>query len=76
MLTFKDEKELQSYLKENLLGVEDARKITGQSTVAFNQSVATGKLIPFYYNETVNGRIQNKLFLKSDLEHYRDNKRK
>lgn len=75
MLTFKNNDELQRYLKENLLPSENARVITGQSTPAFNQSVAIGRLTPFYSTQTENGRIQNKLFLKSDLEHYKDNKR-
>lgn len=75
MLEFKDNIELQEYLKENLFPREEARLITGQSLAGFNQAVATGRLIPFYSTVSENGRIQNKLFLKSDLEHYRDNKR-
>lgn len=75
MIKFESHEELQTYLKKNLLPMEEARKITGQSVSAFTQSVATGKLIPYYQTTNESGRVQNKLFLKSDLEEYRKSKR-
>lgn len=75
MISFENKKELQDYLTKNLLPMEEARKITGQSVSGFNQSVALEKVVPFYQTVTASGRVQNKLFLKSELEEYRDNKR-
>lgn len=74
-MNIQNNEDLKIYLKNNLFPMEEARKITEQSTSAFLQSVATNKLIPFYQTINESGRIQNKLYLKSDLEEYRDNKR-
>lgn len=66
--------ELQNFLKENLLTKSDAVKITNQSINAFNQSIKTGMIKPFYESD---GSTASKvrLYLKSDLESYRDRKR-
>lgn len=70
-----NKKDLQNYLKENLLPMEEARKVTDQSLSSFNSAVASGRIVPFYQTESEAGRIQNKLYLKSELEEYKKNKR-
>ena len=75
MVNIQSEDELREYLKNNLFPMEEAKLITEQSTSSFLQSVAAGKLVPFYQTTSPKGRSQNKLFIKSELEEYRDNKR-
>lgn len=70
-----NETELKEFLANNLLPMEEARKITDQSISSFNQSVATNRITPFYQTVNKSGRVQNKLYLKSDLEEYYRNKR-
>lgn len=64
-----DEQELQLWMENNLFGRETACQITDQSPRSFTQSVATKKLLAFFESQRV------KLYLKSDLELYRKNKR-
>ncbi|WP_245828910.1 hypothetical protein [Salipaludibacillus agaradhaerens] len=65
--------EIKKWIEENLCLQDEARKITDQSVTGFNQSVATRKVVPFVeFGET----RKTRLYLKSDLEHYRANKRK
>lgn len=65
----------KEWLKENLVGKEQASIITGQSLRAFNQSVYRGLIEPFFEIEG-NTRTNVRLYLKSDLETYKANKRK
>lgn len=65
----------KEWLKENLVGKEQAYLITGQSRSAFNQSVNRGLIEPFFEIEG-NTRTNMRLYLKSDLETYKANKRK
>ncbi|MGC4378426.1 hypothetical protein WD019_16095 [Fictibacillus sp. Mic-4] len=59
--------EIKKWIKNNLVMQEEARQITGQSVSAFNQSVATGKIIPFIeFGES----RKTRLYLKADLEEY------
>lgn len=73
-IEFEDMEDLQSFINESLLTKSEAAKITGQSPVAFNQSVSLGAIKPFYESTGV-GSAKVKLYLKSDVEHYRDTKR-
>lgn len=66
---------IQKWMKENLLTKNEAAVITGQSTQAFNQSVRSGKIQPFYESTGI-GPAKVNLYLKSDIEYYRDHKRK
>lgn len=75
-MTSKAELEKQkTWLKENLVGKEQAILITDQSMTAFNQSVKRGLIEPFYEIEG-STRTKIRLYLKSDLETYKANKRK
>ncbi|BCJ86436.1 hypothetical protein [Effusibacillus dendaii] len=64
--------EIKKWIKDNLVMQDKARTITGQSVSAFNQSVATGGIVPFvefgYARKT-------RLYLREDLEEYAKNKR-
>lgn len=64
--------EIKKWIEENLIMQDEARRITGQSVSAFNQSVATGKIEPFV--EFGEAR-KTRLYLRSDLEEYAKNKR-
>lgn len=75
MLIFESNDELKIFLEENLLPINEARLLTKQSTPAFNQAVANGLIVPFYKTITESGKVINKLYLRSELELYRDNKR-
>ncbi|MGC4375941.1 hypothetical protein WD019_03215 [Fictibacillus sp. Mic-4] len=62
-----DIKEIKKWIEDNLVMQEEARSITGQSVSAFNQSVATRKIIPFVEFGEVR---KTRLYLRSDLEEY------
>ncbi|GIN60111.1 hypothetical protein J27TS8_01040 [Robertmurraya siralis] len=64
--------EIKQWIEENLVMQDTARKITGQSVTGFNQSVATGKIMPFV--EFGEGR-KTRLYLRAGLEEYAKNKR-
>lgn len=72
--TFSELNEIQKWISENLLTKSEAAAITGQSLTGFNQSVAIGKIAPFYVSSGT-GSSKVKLYLRSDIEHYRDTKR-
>lgn len=74
-LEFKNIEDLQEYINSNLLTKNEAAEITGQSITGFNQSVKLGYVKPFYESS---GKTSSKvrLYLKSDLEKYRENKQK
>ena len=59
---------VKTFMNENLLTKKEAMAITGQSLSAFDQSVATGKLAPFF--EKGEGRSTVRLYLKEDVERY------
>lgn len=63
-----DINEIKNFMHENLLTKKEAMEITGQSLSAFDQSVATGKLVPFF--EKGKGRSTVRLYLKNDVERY------
>ncbi|CAI3400830.1 hypothetical protein [uncultured Enterococcus sp.] len=66
---------LQQFLQENLLTRDSASQITKQSTRAFEQSVNTHIIQPFY-SVNKNGRQIFKLYLKQEMEAYAQSKRK
>ncbi|EUJ16522.1 hypothetical protein [Listeria aquatica] len=66
-------KSVQDFMYKNLVSKNEARKITGQSYEAFSQSVKNGWILPFF--ESGSGTRKVRLYLKSDLEEYRNNKR-
>ncbi|MHC5215179.1 hypothetical protein ACYSNR_00820 [Enterococcus sp. LJL128] len=67
--------DIQTWMKNNLVNKEQGREITGQSKQAFSQSVRLGYINPFFEIEGSTS-TNVKLFLKSDLEDYRDKKRR
>ncbi len=66
---------LKQFLQENLLTRDNASQITKQSTRAFEQSVNTHIIQPFY-SVKKNGRQIFKLYLKQEMETYAQSKRK
>lgn len=65
--------EIKKWIEENLVMQDEARKITGQSISAFNQSIQTGRIKPFVeFGET----RKTRLYLRSELEEYAKNKKK
>lgn len=65
--------DIKKWINENLVMQDEARQITEQSVSAFGQSVSTGKLIAFVeFGE----KRKTRLYLKRDLEEYKNNKRK
>lgn len=66
--------QIKQWINDNLVMQDEARQITEQSVSAFNQSVATGKIMPFVEFES--GKRTIRLYFRSDLERYRKNKRK
>lgn len=68
-----NKEEIKHWIDENLVMQDEAMTITGQSKSAFNQSVATGRIIPFV--EFGEAR-KTRLYLRSDLEEYAKNKKK
>lgn len=67
-----NKEDIRKWINENLMLRDEAIKITDQSMSAFGQSVSTGKIKPFV--EFGNKR-KTRLYLKSDLEKYRKNKK-
>ncbi|EMF0536472.1 hypothetical protein H6231_002831 [Enterococcus hirae] len=65
---------LKKYLDDNLLTKDEASIITNQSEGAFNQSVRTNIIQPFFSKEK-NGRTVFKLYLKTEMIDYRKTKR-
>lgn len=64
--------EIKQWIEDNLVMLEQAREITGQSVSGFTQSVQNGKIEPFVeFGES----RKTRLYLKSDLEEYAKNKR-
>lgn len=67
--------ELQTFLYDNLLTKTEAAKVTGQSINAFSQAVKYGVIKPFFESEgSTSSKVR--LYLKSDLEEYRNRKQK
>ncbi|MGX7195179.1 hypothetical protein [Enterococcus olivae] len=67
--------ELQEFMKNNLLKKQDAMKVTNQSAQAFTNAERAGMFKPFYETDgTTSSKV--KLYLRSDIEEYADNKRK
>ena len=65
--------EIKKWINENLVMQDEAREITGQSVSAFNQSLQTGKISPFVeFGE----KRKTRLYLKSDMQEYAENKKK
>lgn len=66
--------DLHAYMKENLLNKQQAMKITDQRAGAFMQAEKSGMFSPFFETD---GKTASKvkLYLKSDMEEYRKNKR-
>jgi len=52
---------------------DEARQITGQSVSGFNQSVATGRIVPFV---EFGDKRKTRLYIRVELEEYAKNKRK
>jgi hypothetical protein len=67
-----DKEKIRRWIQDNLVMQDEARRITGQSVSGFNQSVQTGRIIPFV--EFGDAR-KTRLYLRSDLEEYAKNKR-
>lgn len=65
--------DIKKWINENLVMQDEARQITEQSVSAFGQSVSTGRIMSFVeFGE----KRKTRLYLKSDLEEYKNNKRK
>lgn len=61
--------QIQQWAKKNLVTRQQAAKITGQSYVAFSQTIKTGKIKPFLeFGDS--GPSIVRLYLKSDIEEY------
>lgn len=70
-----DQQEIKNWMEKNLVGKDEGAKITEQSKVGFSQSVKMGKIVPFF--ETNGSTSSNiRLYLKSDLEYYRDTRQR
>lgn len=65
--------DIKDWIENNLVMQSEAFEITGQSKTAFNQSVSTGRVIPFVEFGEVR---KTRLYLKSDLEKYAKNIRR
>ncbi|MDW5525199.1 hypothetical protein R6Z02_15710 [Carnobacterium maltaromaticum] len=70
-----NDKDMKEWLNNNLLSRNEAMLITKQSASAFDQSVASGKIIP-YLERKVNGRKVISLYKKEDLQLYAKNKKR
>lgn len=66
--------EIYAWMKENLKTTAEAKEITEQSKNAFAQSVSTNQIKPFFESSEGYGAGKVRLYLKSDLEKYRDKK--
>ncbi|GFN32550.1 hypothetical protein [Paenibacillus xylaniclasticus] len=64
--------DIKQWIQNNLVLQDEARTITGQSVSGFNQSVATGNILPFVEFGELR---KTRLYLRSDLEAYAKNKR-
>jgi hypothetical protein len=64
--------EIKKWIEENLVMQDQARLITGQSVSGFNQSVATGRIVPFV---EFGDKRKTRLYLRVELEAYAKNKR-
>ncbi|MCU6709374.1 hypothetical protein M6D81_11710 [Paenibacillus sp. J5C_2022] len=64
--------EMKRWITDNLVMQDEARTITGQSVSGFNQSIATGRILPFV--EFGEAR-KTRLYLRSELVEYAKNKR-
>lgn len=63
---------IREWIQANLVMQDEARKITGQSVPAFNQSVRENWIMPFVeFGE----KRKTRLYLRSELEEYAKNKR-
>lgn len=69
-----DKEMIRRWIVDNLVLPDEARKITEQSIHGFNQSVRTGKIVPFV--EFTSGKKKFNLYLRKDLEVYKKTKRK
>jgi len=73
--TYSEIRDIQQWISENLLTKSESLAITGQTVSGFNQSVRLGYIKPFY-ESSGSGPSKVKLYLRSDIESYRDNKKK
>jgi len=64
--------EIKKWIEDNLVMQDEARQITGQSVSGFNQSVATGRIVPFV---EFGSERKTRLYLRKELEAYAKNKR-
>lgn len=69
-----DKNKIRQWIIDNLVLPDEARKITDQSIHGFNQSVRTGKIVPFV--EFLSGKKKFNLYLREDLEEYAKNKKR
>lgn len=65
--------EIKQFMDENLLSKREAMEITNQSPQAFLQAVNLGYIKPFYESTGTTQKVR--LYLKSDMEEYRERKR-
>lgn len=63
-----NKEEIAKYIDENLLTKQEAMLVTGQSLTAFDQSVNSGALSPFY--DHGQARSRTRLYLREDVEKY------
>lgn len=71
----KSDKDIQTWIYNNLVDKRKGAEITGQSLKAFEQSVRMKYITPFYENEG-NSSSKIRLYKISDLEEYAKNKKK
>ncbi|MBE9855090.1 hypothetical protein G8B32_10710 [Enterococcus faecalis] len=62
--------QIKQWMTENLVSKREALKITGQSPQAFQQSVRTNMIRPFYESKEGKGSSVVRLYLKSEIEAY------
>lgn len=65
--------EIKKWIEDNLVMRDEAQRITEQSDTAFGQSVSTGRIIPFV---EFGDKRKTRLYLRDDLERYKQNKKK
>jgi hypothetical protein len=68
-----DAEHIRKWINDNLVMQNEARKLTEQSISAFSQAVQSGLIKPFV---SFGDKRKTYLYLKSDLETYKNNKRK
>lgn len=71
-----EEKDIKEWMNKNLVGKEEAINYTNQSVKAFEQSVRTNKITPFFETKGSNTRSKIRLYSISELIAYGENKRK